>query len=129
MNCEAIYPVIISPDGDGYIVHIPDFDSGTQGDSIAEAIMMAKDAIGLLGITKEDKGKPIPKPSTTEPAHKPGEMVAWVDVDFKRYRLLHDRKTVRVNVSIPRYLKALGEEAGINFSRELQERLMEKLAV
>jgi len=50
-------------------------------------------------------------------------------VDFKKYRLLNDRKTVRVNVSIPRYLKALGEEAGINFSRELQERLIEKLAV
>jgi len=128
MNCE-IYPVIISPDVDGYVVHIPDFNSGTQGDSIAEAIYMAKDAIGLLGITKEDDGRPIPKPSTTEPAHEPGEMVAWVDVDFKRYRLIHDQKSVRLNVSIPKYLKALGEEAGINFSRELQERLIEKLAV
>ena len=67
--------------------------------------------------------------STTEPAHEPGEMVAWVDVDFKRYRIMHDQTTVRVNTSIPRYLKALGEEAGINFSRELQERLIEKLAV
>ena len=126
---SAIYPVIISPDVDGYVVHIPDFNSGTQGGTIAEAIFMAKDAIGLLGITKEDDGRPIPKPSTTEPAHEPGEMVAWVDVDFKRYRLMNDQKSVRVNVSLPRYLKALGEEAGINFSRELQERLIEKLAV
>ena len=126
---SAIYPVIISPDGDGYLVHVPDFDSDTQGDTVAEAVMMAKDLIGLIGITNEDDGRPIPEPSTTEPAHKPGEMVAWVDVDFKRYRLMHDQKTVRVNISIPRYLKTLGEEAGINFSRELQERLIEKLAV
>jgi len=42
---------------------------------------------------------------------------------------MHAQKSVRVNVSIPRYLKALGEESGINFSRELQERLIEKLAV
>jgi predicted RNase H-like HicB family nuclease len=129
MNCEKVYPVIISPDGDGYVVHVPDFDRGTQGDNIAEAIMMAKDLIGLMGITYEDNGKPVPKPSTKEPAHEPGEMVAWVDVDFKRYRIMHDQKTVRINISIPRYLKALGEEAGINFSRELQERLVEKLAV
>jgi predicted RNase H-like HicB family nuclease len=126
---NAVYPVIISPDGDGYVVHIPDFDSGTQGDTVAEAVTMAKDAIGLLGIAYEDDGDLIPKPSTKEPAHKPGEMVAWVDVDFKRYRLMHDQKSMRINISIPRYLKALGEEAGINFSRELQERLIEKLAV
>ena len=126
---QAVYPVVISKGKKYFVVHIPDFNSGTQGKDIAEAIMMAKDAISLLGITKEDMGKPIPKPSTKEPAHEPGEMVAWVDVDFKRYRLMHDQKTVRVNISIPRYLKALGEEAGINFSRELQERLIEKLAV
>jgi len=126
---QAVYPVVISKGKKYYVVHIPDFNSGTQGKDIAEAIMMAKDAIGLMGITYEDDGEPIPKPSTKEPAHEPGDMVAWVDVDFKRYRIMHDQKTVRVNTSIPRYLKALGEEAGINFSRELQERLIEKLAV
>ena len=126
---QAVYPLVISKGKKYFVVHIPDFDCGTQGENVAEAIMMARDAIGLMGITCEDDGQPIPKPSTTEPAHKPGEMVAWVDIDFKKYRLMHDQKTVRVNISIPRYLKTLGEEAGINFSRELQERLIEKLAV
>jgi len=126
---QAVYPVVISKGKKYYVVRIPDFDCGTQGKTISEAVMMARDAIGLMGITCEDDRQPIPKPSTKEPAHKPGEMVAWVDVDFKRYRLMHDQKTVRVNISIPRYLKTLGEEAGINFSRELQERLIEKLAV
>jgi predicted RNase H-like HicB family nuclease len=126
---QAVYPVVISKGEKYLIVRVPDFDRETQGKDIAEAIMMAKDLIGLMGIMNEDDGEPIPKPSIKEPAHKPGEMVAWVDVDFKRYRLMHDQKSVRVNISIPRYLKALGEEAGINFSRELQERLIEKLAV
>ena len=126
---NAVYPVVISPDDGWYIARVPDLGHGTQGKDLAEAVMMARDLIGLIGIDYEDDGKPIPKPSTKEPAHKPGEMVAWVDVDFKRYRLMHDQKTVRVNISIPRYLKTLGEEAGINFSRELQERLIEKLAV
>jgi len=126
---NQIYPVVISKGKKFFVVRVPDFDRWTQGKDIPEAIMMAKDLIGLMGITCEDDGDPIPKPSTTEPTHEPGEMVAWVDVDFKRYRIMHDQTTVRVNTSIPRYLKALGEEAGINFSRELQERLIEKLAV
>ena len=128
MSC-AIYPVIISPDDDWYVVYVPDFDRGTQGEDMAEAIFMARDLIGLMGITYENDGMPIPEPSTTEPAHEPGDMIAWVDVDFKKYRLMQDQRSVRVNVTIPQYLKTLGEEAGINFSRELQERLAEKLAV
>ena len=126
---STVYPVVITPDDGWFVVHVPDFDRGTQGKDITEAIYMAKDLIGLMGTVCEDDGIPIPKPSTKEPAHEPGEMVAWVDVDFKRYRLIHDQKSVRVNISLPRYLKALGEEAGINLSRELQERLIEKLAV
>jgi len=110
---NAVYPVVISPDDDWYIVRVPDLDRETQGKDIAEAIMMARDLIGLIGITYEDKGKPVPKPSTKEPAHDSGEMVAWVDVDFKRYRLMHDQKSVRMNISIPRYLKALGEETAM----------------
>jgi hypothetical protein len=35
--------------------------------------------------------------------------------------------TMRINVSVPKYLKVLGDEAGVNFSQELQERLKEKL--
>jgi len=125
----AVYPVVISKGKKYFVVRVPDFDRGTQGKDIAEAIYMAKDLIGLMGTVYEDDGLPIPKPSTAEPAHEPGEMVAWVDVNFKRYRIMHDQKSVRLNISIPRYLKALGEEAGINFSRELQERLIEKLAI
>jgi len=36
---------------------------------------------------------------------------------------------MRINVSVPKYLKVLGEEEGINFSQELQERLKERLCV
>jgi predicted RNase H-like HicB family nuclease len=126
---SVVYPVVLIPENGGYVVRIPDFDSGTQGDNIADAIMMARDAIGLLGITKEDRGKPIPEPSTAEPEHAVGELVAWVDIDFQKYRLMHDHKSMRINISIPRYLKMLGEEAGINFSGELQTRLKEVLRV
>ena len=44
------YPIILTPDAGGYVVEIPDFAIGTQGDSIPEAMEMARDAIGLMGI-------------------------------------------------------------------------------
>ena len=59
---KGAYPVIIRPTNDGYYVDIPDFDSGTQGKTIAESMEMARDAIGLMGIDLEDEKKEIPEP-------------------------------------------------------------------
>jgi predicted RNase H-like HicB family nuclease len=111
----------------GYVVTVPDLDINTQGIDIAEAIYMARDAIGLWGITEQDDGREIPDPSAIEPEHEPNELVTWVDIDFDKYRKANDMTTMRINVSVPKYLKVLGDEAGINFSQELQERLKEKL--
>ena len=45
------YPVVISKENDGfYYVEIPDFDIATQGESVADAMEMARDAIGIMGI-------------------------------------------------------------------------------
>jgi len=122
-----VYPVILTPDEVGYAVYVPDFDIDTQGGTLAEAIYMARDAIGLWGISEEDDGRAIPEPSTIEPPHDTGELVTWVDIDFAKYRKANDMTTMRINVSIPKYLKVLGDEAGVNFSQELQERLKERL--
>ncbi len=121
------YPIILTPTQQGYVVTVPDLDINTQGSDIAEAIYMARDAIGLWGITEQDDGREIPEPSTAEPDHEPNEMVTWVDIDFDKYRKANDMTTMRINVSVPKYLKVLGDEAGVNFSQELQERLKEKL--
>jgi len=122
-----VYPVILSPADVGYVVSVPDLDIDTQGKDLAEAIYMTRDAIGLWGICELDDGRAIPEPSVTEPAHTEGELVSWVDIDFDKYRLMSDKSTVRMNITLPKYLKALGDEAGINFSQELQERLKERL--
>lgn len=122
-----VYPVILTPTKMGYVVTVPDLDINTQGKDIAEAIYMARDAIGLWGITEQDDGKEIPEPSKDEPSHETNELVSWIDIDFAKYRKANDMTTMRINVSVPKYLKVLGDEAGINFSQELQERLREKL--
>ena len=62
MGKKGAYPVILKRTDEGYYVEIPDFDSGTQGSTVAEAMEMARDAIGLIGIDLEDGKKEIPKP-------------------------------------------------------------------
>ena len=45
MERKVAYPIILKPDEEGYYVEIPDFDIATEGDTIAEAMEMARDAI------------------------------------------------------------------------------------
>jgi predicted RNase H-like HicB family nuclease len=128
-----VYPIVLTKvkidSEDGYAVYVPDLEINTQGYNLANAIYMARDAIGAKGICEEDEGRTIPEPSTSEPLHEVGDLISWIDIDFAKYRRANDMTTMRINVSVPKYLKVLGEDAGVNFSHELQERLKERLHV
>ena len=125
---KQIYPIILTPETEGgYSVLIPDLQIGTQGETVAECIDMARDAIGLWGICEQDAGREIPVFSTLTPSHTAEELVTIVDVDFDAYRRANDMRTVRRNVTLPNYLNELGEKAGLNFSQVLQEGLKQRL--
>ena len=49
---KAVYPIILTPAERGYVVFVPDLDINTEGEDLADAIEMARDAIGLWGITE-----------------------------------------------------------------------------
>ena len=123
------YKIILSPEEKGYTVFIPDFETGTQGSDLADAMYMARDAIGIMGITLQDMGKEIPEPGTEECVAEDGEIITYVDVDFTEYRKRHDNKKVRKSLTIPSWLNEQAENAHINFSRTLEEALREKLEV
>lgn len=125
---KIIYPIILHPEtAGGYSVNVPDLQIGTQGETVAECIDMARDAIGLWGICQQDENRPIPQPSDLSPACSPGEIVTLVDVDFAAYRRANDMRTVRKNVTLPSWLCDLAEKSGVNFSQVLQEALRAKL--
>lgn len=126
---KTVYPVVFTYTGeDGYVAHVPDMDIDTQGATLAEAIEMARDAIGLMGIDMQDDKKEIPQPSKLEAvAHESGEIVSLVDIDFAAYRKAHDRRTVRRNVSLPSWLDEEATKAGINVSAVLRSALEREL--
>jgi predicted RNase H-like HicB family nuclease len=123
------YPIILTPDTGGYVVFVPDIEINTQGDDLAEALYMARDAIGEWGICQQDAGRAIPEPSMVKPPHEKEELVSWIDIDFDKYRRASDMTYERTNITLPRYLKNLAGDAGLNLSQELQSRLKEVLHV
>ena len=126
---KAVYPIILTPDKNGYVVSVPDLNINTEGKDIPDAIEMARDAIGLWGICEEDAGRAIPVASSELPAHAENEIATLVDIDFAAYRRANDLRTVRKNVTIPSWLNNLAESSGINFSQVLQDGLKSRLNV
>lgn len=128
MSKRLAYPILVHETKDGwYAVSIPDFGNHTQGKDLADALFMARDAIGLLGITLQDDGEEIPQPYSVKFKKEKGYQEYIVDVDFDEYRAEHDTRSVRKNVTIPYYLNSKAEKLGINFSRVLQEALLERI--
>lgn len=126
------YPIILTPDEVGYVVYVPDFDVNTEGDTLTEAIEMARDVIGLMGIDMQDDGKALPEASSladvqTNAAH--GSIVSLVDVNFTDYRRKNDMRAVKKNCTIPSWLNFEAEKAGVNFSAVLQAALKKELHI
>lgn len=138
------YPVIFTEVDTNILIEVPDLGILTEANgedepkgSIADAIMMARDAIGISCIEREDKEEEIVEPSSlTEIDITKGAfyadgvgIVSFVDVDLVSYRRMLDNKTVRRNVTLPNWLNQEAEKAKINVSKVLQEALMSKLGV
>ena len=127
---KTVYPIVLTPEpSGGYSVDIPDLQIGTQGRDLADAIAMARDAIGLWGICRQDEGMDIPAASGIEIAHGPQDLVTLVDVDFDAYRRAQSRRSVRRNVSLPEWLDDAATKAGVNCSAVLQNALRQELGL
>ncbi|MDO4721437.1 MAG: type II toxin-antitoxin system HicB family antitoxin [Peptostreptococcaceae bacterium] len=127
---KKVYPIVMEQGKDVWVVDIPDFGIGTQGKDMADAMEMARDAIGMLGLEIEDRSKVLPEATPLEKieVHQ-GQMKTLVDVDFAEYRRKNDLKTVKKNCTIPSWLSYEAEKRNINFSATLQEALKEKLGI
>lgn len=125
------YPIILMPDKFGYIVYIPDFNINSEGDTLTEAIEMASDAIGIIGIDMEDNDESLPSPTAISKVKtdSAADIVTLVDVDFAEYRRKNDMRTVKKNCTIPSWLNFEAEKAGVNFSAILTAALKSELNI
>jgi hypothetical protein len=141
---KVTYPVIFTDVDTNILIEVPDLgiltesnEEGKPKESMADAITMARDAIGISCIQAEDERKEVAQPSKMTDIdiskgafYEDGTgIVSLVDVDLAAYRRMLDNKTVRRNVTLPNWLNQEAEKSHINVSKVLQEALMARLGV
>lgn len=126
---KYVYPATFSRKGDAFNVQVPDLPGCyTFGNSLVEAIDMARDAISMWLCDAEDKHEPIPAPSkSSDIALEPDAFISLVDADTSEYRRENDNRAIKKTLTIPNWLNAKAEKAGINFSQTLQKALKQEL--
>lgn len=141
---KVVYPVIFTDVDTNILIEVPDLEIYTEANdakkkkgTLADAVMMARDAIGLCCISREDHGEDIPAPTNINDINmkesafyaEDKTFVSVVDVDLAVYRQKNDMKMVRRNVTLPNWLNREAEAAHINVSRVLQEALLSTLGL
>lgn len=125
------FPAIFEPDKEmgGYCVYFPDLENVfTEGDNIKHAMEMAEDVLCMMLYYREKDGEEIPNPSkTSDIKAKPDDIVNLVACDTQFYKNYFEGKSVKINATIPLWLKEEGEKRNVNFSQILQNGVKEYL--
>ena len=135
----SIYPACFFKDETGYSVVFPDLNwLATNGRTEEEALNMAVDCLAGYLYTSDKCGDKVPKPSAMSDislvtianeldVNKDDAFINMVSVDVSEYAKEHFEKCVRKTLSIPEWLNNAAQEKKINFSKTLQEALIEKI--
>lgn len=112
----------------GYGVYFPDLPGCiSYGDDLAEAQANAKEALELHVYGMQVDGDKLPKAKLNNPKTKKGDIVVPVSIYPELVKNEMDQRRIRINCTIPAYLKQEGEKEGINFSQLLEYALKDVL--
>ena len=124
---KTYYPAVFHPEEQGYSVSVPDLDGCfSQGETVAEAVEMIEDAIGLY----LDGEKAVPAASRPEDIKlRQPDFIVMIPYDDLAYKRRHDTRAVKKTLTIPAWLNEAAESEHINFSGILQEGLKKRLNI
>jgi len=143
---KVIYPVLFYEEKEGgYSVFIPDLEkalktnASTCGNTLEEAIQMSEDLIAGLILDEIEKGNKIPKASkieeisfeefekTLNDVEYISKFKSYVVVDISSFAKKWGKDLVKKTVNIPKWINTKAEEMKINFSKTLEEALLQKI--
>jgi predicted RNase H-like HicB family nuclease len=127
-----IYPAVFSNGvHHGYTVCFPDLPGCiTEGDTLADALHMAKEALELHMYGLEEDHDMIPEPSPPETIQMTeGSFVSLVEVWMPLVRDEMQNRAVKKTLTIPKWLNDIAEKNKVNFSQVLQLALKAHLGV
>jgi predicted RNase H-like HicB family nuclease len=118
------YPaVFVEEQEGGYSIYFPDISGCyTQAEDIASGIENAGDALCLMLYELEKQGQAIPKSSNIKNIKaNEDDVITLIACDTQFYKNYFEGKSVKINATIPLWLKEVGEKHNVNFSQILQE--------
>ena len=129
MKNTYIFPAILTYTDNGISIEFPDLPGCLPcADTTEEAARNAKEAMGLHLWGMEKDSDPIPEPTDiAKLAFSGGEIALLVEVFMPPIRERLNNRFVKKTLSIPQWLNAEAEQAGVNFSLILQNGLKEYL--
>lgn len=131
---KLIYPACFYPhkDDGGFTVVVPNLPGcTTEGDSLADAIEMAIDAASgwILGELEDGSEIPPYTPIERMKPDTPDGIVSYIALDMDSYSEKYGNKAVRKNLTIPSWLATAADEVNINYSKVLQNALINELSI
>lgn len=125
------YPAVFTyEEGQEIAVFFPDLDVATSGENEDDALLSARELLGVVLSGLEEDGEVIPKASSLrDVVVEENEKVVLIDVFMPSYRMASVNRSVNRTVTLPAWLNAAALEVNLNFSQVLQEALKEKLAI
>ena len=125
------YPAVFTYEpGQEISVDFPDLGSATSGTDDRDALLSARELLGIVLYGLEEDGAEIPDPSPlSEICLKPNERAVLVDVYMPTVRERINNRAVNRTITLPAWLNAIAMENNINFSQVLQEALKKKLHI
>ena len=125
------YPAVFTYEPDCEIaVTFPDLGVATSGVDERDALMSARELLGITIFGMEQDGDELPVPSHVNDVEvEDNERAILVDVFMPSIRMANVNKSVTRTVTLPAWLNALAMENGETFSQVLQEGLRRRLAV
>lgn len=140
---KVIYPVLFYEEKEnGYSVFVPDLQNNTTcGSTLEEAMYMAEDLIAGIVLDLMEEKQKIPSASKIEEVsfeelEKSLDLEDWdyvskfktyVVVDISSFAEKWGKELVKKTVNIPKWVNTKAEELKINFSKTLEEALLEKI--
>lgn len=127
---KYIYPAVLTPDGDGFLVDFPDLPQCyTDGDTLAEAFDNAEDALALCLWNLEKNNQPAPAPSKPSDLDTGTGTITLIKADTLPVWKLNDKRSIRKNITIPGWMDALVQKHNGNFSQLLQNAICREYGI
>lgn len=145
---KVIYPVLFYEEKEGgYSVFVPDLQkalntsASTCGSTLEEAMSMAEDLIAGLVLYEMEEGNKIPKASKIEDVSFKelerhldienwdyvSKFKTYIAVDISSFAEKWGKELIKKTVNIPKWINAKAESLKINFSKTLEEALLQKI--